>query len=30
MVYALGTDGQGRDMVSAIFYGLRVSLYVAW
>jgi peptide/nickel transport system permease protein len=28
MVYALGTDGQGRDMVSAIFYGLRVSLYV--
>jgi peptide/nickel transport system permease protein len=28
MVYALGTDGQGRDMASAIFYGLRVSLYV--
>jgi peptide/nickel transport system permease protein len=28
MVYVLGTDGQGRDMVSAIFYGLRVSLYV--
>ena len=28
MVYALGTDGQGRDMVSTIFYGLRVSLYV--
>lgn len=28
MVYLLGTDGQGRDMVSAIFYGLRVSLYV--
>jgi peptide/nickel transport system permease protein len=28
MTYALGTDGQGRDMVSAIFYGLRVSLYV--
>jgi peptide/nickel transport system permease protein len=26
--YLLGTDGQGRDMVSAIFYGLRVSLYV--
>jgi peptide/nickel transport system permease protein len=24
----LGTDGQGRDMLSAIFYGLRVSLYV--
>lgn len=28
MTYLLGTDGQGRDMVSAIFYGLRVSLYV--
>jgi peptide/nickel transport system permease protein len=28
MVYRLGTDGQGRDMVSAIVYGLRVSLYV--
>lgn len=28
MTYILGTDGQGRDMVSAIFYGLRVSLYV--
>jgi len=28
MVYHLGTDGQGRDMVSAIIYGLRVSLYV--
>jgi peptide/nickel transport system permease protein len=27
-VYPLGTDGQGRDMLSAIFYGLRVSLYV--
>jgi hypothetical protein len=26
--YLLGTDGQGRDMVSAIIYGLRVSLYV--
>ncbi|MSQ55018.1 MAG: ABC transporter permease [Betaproteobacteria bacterium] len=26
--YALGTDGQGRDMLSAIFYGLRVSLMV--
>ncbi len=26
--YALGTDGQGRDMLSAIFYGLRVSLLV--
>jgi len=26
--YILGTDGQGRDMLSAIFYGLRVSLMV--
>ena len=26
--YVLGTDGQGRDMLSAIFYGLRVSLIV--
>jgi peptide/nickel transport system permease protein len=26
--YPLGTDGQGRDMLSAIFYGLRVSLMV--
>jgi peptide/nickel transport system permease protein len=26
--YRLGTDGQGRDMVSAILYGLRVSLTV--
>ena len=26
--YVLGTDGQGRDMLSAIFYGLRVSLVV--
>ncbi len=26
--YYLGTDGQGRDMLSAILYGLRVSLYV--
>ena len=25
----LGTDEQGRDMLSAILYGLRVSLYVA-
>lgn len=24
--YLLGTDGQGRDMLSAIFYGLRISL----
>jgi len=28
MTYVIGTDGQGRDMLSAIFYGLRVSLYV--
>ena len=28
MVYWLGTDGAGRDMLSAIFYGLRVSLGV--
>jgi peptide/nickel transport system permease protein len=27
-IYVLGTDGQGRDMLSAIFYGLRVSLTV--
>ena len=27
-MYALGTDGQGRDMLSAILYGLRVSLTV--
>ena len=26
--FVLGTDGQGRDMLSSIFYGLRVSLYV--
>lgn len=28
MVYWLGTDAQGRDMVSAILYGLRTSLLV--
>ena len=27
-VYMLGTDDQGRDMLSAIFYGLRISLTV--
>lgn len=27
-IYWLGTDDQGRDMVSAIFYGLRISLIV--
>ncbi len=26
--YVLGTDNQGRDMMSAIFYGLRISLGV--
>ena len=26
--YLLGTDGQGRDMLSAILYGLRISLMV--
>src|SRR5258705_10286837 len=26
--YWLGTDDQGRDMLSAIFYGLRISLSV--
>lgn len=29
MTYWLGTDGQARDMLSAIFYGLRTSLLVA-
>jgi len=28
MTFWLGTDGQGRDMLSAILYGLRVSLMV--
>lgn len=28
MVYLLGTDPQGRDMLSAILYGLRISLSV--
>ncbi|RYE30361.1 MAG: ABC transporter permease [Hyphomicrobiales bacterium] len=28
MTYWLGTDSQGRDMLSAIFYGLRTSLMV--
>nr|ACF98200.1 putative binding-protein-dependent transport systems inner membrane component [uncultured bacterium 1114] len=28
MMYWLGTDGQGRDMLSGIFYGLRTSLFV--
>lgn len=29
MTYVLGTDQQGRDMLSAILYGLRISLMVA-
>lgn len=28
MTYWLGTDAQGRDMFSAILYGLRISLFV--
>jgi peptide/nickel transport system permease protein len=28
MIFWLGSDGQGRDIVSAIFYGLRLSLMV--
>jgi peptide/nickel transport system permease protein len=28
-VYWLGTDDQGRDLVSAILYGLRISIFVA-
>ncbi len=28
-IYRLGTDEQGRDMLSAILYGLRISLFVA-
>jgi peptide/nickel transport system permease protein len=28
LTYWLGTDGAGRDMLSAIFYGLRTSLFV--
>ncbi len=27
-IYWLGTDGQGRDLLSAIFYGLRISIGV--
>lgn len=29
MTYLLGTDGQGRDMLSAILYGLRISIGVS-
>src|SRR3546814_5924062 len=28
MTYWMGTDAQGRDMLSAILYGLRISLFV--
>jgi peptide/nickel transport system permease protein len=28
-IYLLGTDDQGRDMLSGIFYGIRISLAVA-
>ncbi|MGE9294815.1 MAG: ABC transporter permease, partial [Puniceicoccales bacterium] len=28
MVYLLGTDDQGRDVYSALLYGLRTSLFV--
>ena len=28
MTYYLGTDGQGRDMLSAMLYGIRISLLV--
>jgi peptide/nickel transport system permease protein len=30
MTYWLGTDGQARDMLSAIFYGMRLSLFVGF
>jgi peptide/nickel transport system permease protein len=30
LTYLLGTDEQGRDMLSAIFYGLRISLLVGF
>lgn len=30
MTYWLGTDGQGRDMLSAMLYGLRISLLVGF
>jgi peptide/nickel transport system permease protein len=30
MPYVLGTDEQGRDILSAIFYGLRISLLVGF
>src|SRR4029079_686917 len=30
MTYWLGTDGQSRDMMSAIFYGMGISLFVGF
>ena len=30
ITYWLGTDGQARDMMSAIFYGMRTSLFVGF
>jgi peptide/nickel transport system permease protein len=30
MTYWLGTDGQARDLLSAILYGLRISLFVGF
>ncbi|THF67266.1 ABC transporter permease [Pseudothauera nasutitermitis] len=30
LTYLLGTDGQGRDMLSAILYGLRISVAVGF
>jgi peptide/nickel transport system permease protein len=30
LTYWLGTDGQARDMMSAIFYGMRLSLFVGF
>ena len=30
LTYWLGTDGQARDMLSAIFYGMRTSLFVGF
>ena len=28
--YLLGTDDQGRDILSALMYGARISLFMAW
>jgi peptide/nickel transport system permease protein len=28
--YLLGTDDQGRDILSALMYGARISLFVGW